>query len=296
VAGLGPGDRCSLRSLAADEPLGGTASTIRRWLLLEHAGPWGYDGLADARLADGVGPRLRDLGRRSGARVLLIRRPVPVATDGVRCFAVDTADGWAGTVRLDRIEDAAGLDPRDRDAFAPSPAPPVVVCTHGKRDVCCAERGRPLARATALAYPDRTWESTHVGGDRFAANLVAFPHGLYFGRLQPGEGPEIVRAYDDGRIGRLDRYRGRSAHPTHTQVADRELRERLGLDGIDAVRVERGRRHGDRAEVAFATTHGPHRVLLERSFGAPMRLTCQSAHEEAPARWRVLAIEAIERG
>ena len=55
------GDRCSLRSLATDEPLAGTASTIRYWLLIEHAGPWGRDGLLDARLPEGVGRALRGL-------------------------------------------------------------------------------------------------------------------------------------------------------------------------------------------------------------------------------------------
>ena len=48
-------DRCSLRSLAAGEPLAGTASTIRHWLLIEHPGPWGRDGLLDARLPAGLG-------------------------------------------------------------------------------------------------------------------------------------------------------------------------------------------------------------------------------------------------
>ena len=286
-------DRCSLRSLAAEEPLAGTASTIRHWLLIEHPGPWGRDGLLDARMPEGLGKAFRLLERRTGARVLLIRRPgrVPEHEDGsVLCVAVDAGDAWLGSAALDRIEDALELDPRDRVPFVGSREPLFVVCTHGRRDPCCAERGRPLSQKLAESSPNVVWESTHVGGDRFAANLVAFPHGLYFGRVAPEEGTDIVHGYADARIARLDRYRGRASDPLHVQTAERALRERLGLDRIDAVAPQRESRHGDGAEVVFATEHGPHLVRLERVLGTPMRLTCHASSEEAPPMWRTLEI------
>ena len=160
-----------------------------------------------------------------------------------------------------------------------------VVCTHGRRDPCCAERGRPLARATALAASDLVWESTHVGGDRFAGNLVAFPHGLYFGRVQPEEGPAIVAAYREGRIAHLERYRGRTIHPTPVQAAEATLRRQRGLDGLDDVALERARRDGDRVEVWFATPAGTALVTVARSLRPPMRLTCHSEREHAAPVW-----------
>lgn len=297
MAAPSPADRCSLRSLAADEPLAGTASTIRHWLLIEHAGPWGRDGLLDARLPDGLGRELRVLEGRTGARVLLIRKPhrVPEYDDGtVLCFAADAGDAWLGFTAVGTIADALELDPRDRSSFDGSPHPLFVVCTHGRRDPCCAERGRPLVERLAASFPDLTWESTHVGGDRFAANLVAFPHGLYHGRVEPDEGPEIARGYDEGRIARLDRYRGRSSDPFHVQAAERALRDHLDLDRIDAMTPERSDRRGDRAEVIFATVMGRHRVRLERTLGAPMRLTCHASHEHAPPVWRALEVERAD--
>ena len=55
-----------------DEPLAGTATHVRTWLLLEHSGPWGNDALLDARLPDGLGPALQqqaqDLSRQDPAR------------------------------------------------------------------------------------------------------------------------------------------------------------------------------------------------------------------------------------
>jgi hypothetical protein len=279
--------RCSLRSVAANEPLAGTASRIRHWLLIEHGGPWGRDGLLDARLAEGVGAGLRALEARSGARVLLIRQPLRTGRDeGVVCVAIDTRDAWIGASRIRRVRDALDLDPRDRSAFGSTDEPLFVVCTHGRRDPCCAERGRPLARATALAAPTLVWESTHVGGDRFAANLVAFPHGLYFGRVEPEEGPEIVDAYRDGRIAHLRRYRGRTIHPTPVQAAEAALRQQRGLGRVDDVALERVRHNGDRVEVSFVTPAGTVVVTVERSIQPAMRLTCHSGQELVAPVWR----------
>ncbi|MGH2640196.1 MAG: sucrase ferredoxin [Actinomycetota bacterium] len=293
-------DRCSLRSLAAGEPLAGTASTIRHWLLIEHPGPWGRDGLLDARLPAGLGRELRDLERRTGARVLLIRKPdrFPEYGDNTLiCFAVDTREAWLRSAVLDRIEDAVHLDPRERASFAGglAEAPLFVVCTHGRRDPCCAERGRPLAGAAAAADREVIWESTHVGGDRFAGNLVAFPHGLYFGRVEPEEVADLMQGYRAGRIAPLHRYRGRSSDAFHVQTADRAVRDHLGLDRIDDVTRVRDTRRGDRAQVGCDTPLGHVVVHLERTSSAPMRLTCHSSADEAPAGWRVLGIER-ERG
>ena len=288
-------DRCSLRSLAAGESLAGTASTIRHWLLIEHPGPWGRDGLLDARLPEGLGRDLRALESRTGARVLLIRRPDRKAEygQGVFCCAVDTRDAWMGFQVLDGIDESALLDPRERGAFFDREGEPLfVVCTHGRRDPCCAERGRPLAEAAAAVGRDVAWESTHVGGDRFAGNVVAFPHGLYFGRVEPGEVADLMRAYDQGRISPLHRYRGRSCDPFPVQAAEHAVREHLGgLDLVDDVHRLRVDLRTAEIHVVFATPTGPFLVRLKSVPGAPMRLTCHATFEETRREWRVLGIE-----
>jgi hypothetical protein len=229
--------------------------------------------------------------------VLLIRAPggrPGGGVDRIACYAVDTRDAWLGASGLDRIEEAVLLDPRERGSFTGRPGEPVfVVCTHGRRDPCCAERGRPLAEAAARVAPEATWESTHVGGDRFAGNLVAFPHGLYFGRVEPADAAQIVRAYREGRIGRLERYRGRSAHPFHVQAAEVALRLHLGLDRIDDAVPAASRRDGDRAEVDVVVPTGTVRVRSERSAILAMRLTCHSVREEPAGHWMVRGIDAV---
>jgi hypothetical protein len=285
-------ERCSFRSEAAGEPLAGTASTIRTWLLVEHAGPWGADALRDARIPGHVGAALRRVQRMWDARVLLVRRVDRRSEGDVTVLAIDTADAWGGGIRLARIEEAVAVDPSDRALFEPLEGPIAVVCTHGRRDPCCAERGRPLAQATAAAFPDATWESTHVGGDRFAGNLVVFPHGLYFGRVEPERGPEVIRAYLEGRIV-LDLFRGRSRDPFPVQVAEHHLRVELELDGIDDVSLEQARRDAGILRAAFSTPSGSRTVTLEQLETAPMRLTCHAEREESPLAWRLVSIEPV---
>jgi hypothetical protein len=260
--------------------------------LIEHAGPWGRDGLRDARLPDGVGDALRAHERRTDSRVLLIRRPVRApGGDGVGCIAVDTRDAWIAGARLERIEHAVELDPSDRSGFPIEVDHPVaVVCTHGRRDACCAERGRPLAAAAASAFPRAVWESTHVGGDRFAGNLVMFPHGLMFGRVEAERAAGIIAAYGEGRI-ELDRYRGRTSHPMSAQAADIAVRARLGLDRLGDVIVLGVERRGALARVRLRVPTGEATVAVERRELPPMRLTCSAGAEERAAHWFVRGID-----
>ena len=177
-------------------------------------------------------------------RILLIRRPDRRTQDGVTVFAIHSGpdEPWIERTVLDSIDQAAGLDLErlghaERPGFEPSPDPLFVVCTHGRRDPCCAELGRPLARAVGSAFSDATWEGTHIGGDRFAGNMVAFPHGLYFGRLDERSGVEAASAYARGTID-LDHLRGRSCRPMDVQAAELFLRQRLDATGVDDVTIE----------------------------------------------------------
>jgi hypothetical protein len=282
-------DRCSLRSEEAREELAGTASAIRRWLLVEHAGPWGRDALRNARMPSELSAALRSMEERTGSRVLLIRRPDHSPRTSFACFAVDTREAWLGERTLGRIEDAAGLDPSERASFRTISGPLAIVCTHGRRDPCCAERGRPLAASAASS--GLAWESTHVGGDRFAGNLVLLPHGLFFGRVEPERAAEVIGAYGEGRIV-LDLFRGRSSRPMPVQAAEHALRTALALDGVDDAVPERiDREPGDVLATTFATSVGRYVVRMRRARGNPMRLTCHSVLEEAPPSWRLVRID-----
>ena len=211
--------RCSHASEAEGEPLVGTASTITNWLLVEHAGPWGEEALRHARLPAGLGDVLRRRERELKIRVLLIRRHGRGAAAKRSCFAIHTGPDrpWIEHADLEDVRDVAAidLDALGRGAsvgMTPTEDPLFAVCTHGRRDPCCAERGRPLAAALSEAFPEQTWESTHIGGDRFAGNMIAFPHGFYFGRVDAARRCRVATGYVGGTID-LEHLRGRSCRP-----------------------------------------------------------------------------------
>jgi hypothetical protein len=290
---------CSSVSAASGEPLIGTASRYRLWMMLEQPGPWGHRALVESNLPVEVGSHLRVLGRDLGIRVLLVKRRDPPPPRR-RCFFA-----YTGT-RDRRLRSLELGDPRELlDLDLPSLAtrhfagvgeevigPRFLVCTHGKHDPCCAREGGPLFRAIEHFRDRSVWESTHVGGDRFAGNLVCFPHGLFFGRVTPDEAPRIVEAYTRGEIP-LDRYRGRSAYSPAVQAAEEGIRRTYGLTGVDDLTLVRhvGReRPSQRIEFA-----GPNweRYAAEVEVGAlePRPLTCKAVHPHAPRAFSVSDVE-----
>ncbi len=73
-----------------------------------------------------------------------------------------------------------------------------LVCTNGKRDQCCALRGRPVAAAIAAATDWDTWECSHLGGHRFAATMMLLPTGDMFGWLDPESALEVMQTVRRG--------------------------------------------------------------------------------------------------
>jgi hypothetical protein len=286
--------RCSAMSEAAGEPLTATASQVRNWLLIKHDGPWGRDAFAHARLLGDLGSALLQRTHTHDVRPILIRRSIRAADDDVTCFAVHSGPGtpWIERLQLEGIGAALDLDMealgRGRSIGGVQvPGPLFLVCTHGRHDPCCAERGRPLALTTVAAFPDATWECSHIGGDRFAGNLVAFPHGLYFGRVGPEDGPRIARAYLAGRID-LDHYRGRSCYPVAVQAAERSVRVGHSLDGVDDIVVGTTTNDGPGTTVVLQTPAERLAVRVEVEAGQEQRLTCHSEGAQSPPRYRLL--------
>ena len=229
---------CSAVSLLRDEPLTATASRVERWLLVEHRGAWGPESVPPGRMAQPVARALAQQAATGLARLVLIRRPAgqPV-TPGRWVFAVDSRPGRERTLARHIADDAelltlvAPYGPGAPAGWTELTQPLLLVCTHGRHDRCCALKGRPVAQALAAAHPTQVWESTHVGGDRFAANLVVLPAGHYFGRVQA---TEVVALVADLAAGLLPagRVRGRSSLPLPTQAAQQFARKATGRWGV----------------------------------------------------------------
>jgi hypothetical protein len=215
----------------------------RAWLLVEHPGPWPAEA-TEAELPDPLAG-LVAFAASLDIRVQLIRRPGRRPASDVRSvFAGWTAgaEPWlrhgqlpAGQLSSGPLSSGpgpAGLDLRELDlkelaagiipAFgAPVTEPVYLVCAHARRNACCARFGAPLAQALAARHPGQVWETTHVGGHRFAANLVILPHGRYYGPVGVAQAAAAIDAYADGTISPW-RYRGRAGQPKAEQQAEYE--------------------------------------------------------------------------
>ena len=286
--------RCSLASLAATEPLAGSAPTERSWLFVEAAMPWGRQALAESRLPDAVRGRLLDL---HDVRVQLIRRHGAESSSGVTIFAAtSTKDGFAvESARLADHHEVLDLPLDDLSVghglgLTAFTDPLWLVCTNGRRDRCCAELGRPVAAALAARWPEGTWETTHLGGHRFAATLLALPSGVVLGRLDADSVVDACAALADNELP-LGLLRGRAGLAGAAQAAEIAVRQDLGLLSVGGVEVEAL----DVGEllVSARAPGAPRRfrVVVAEQPGSPARLSCADDVAKPTSRFTVTAIE-----
>jgi (2Fe-2S) ferredoxin len=273
----------------------GTAAPATRWLLVEHPGGWAPAALDSPGIDAAVADRLHRTALEVGGRVVLIRRPgraaVPDPPEPRRWIVLDL-DGrqergtWrrsgdllvAGTVLRDGPSDAADGHP---------PEPLLLVCTHGRHDVCCAVRGRPVAQALAVRWPQQTWECTHIGGDRFAANLLVVPDGTVYGGLDAATAVDVVQNHLSGAVD-LQHLRGFSAHRPPVQAALAAVLREHGPAGVGDVRP--GAVVGDgsswRVEVlGRGAVPARSAVTVRRTSQPPARLTCRAEADATAYVW-----------
>jgi hypothetical protein len=213
-------------------PSAATAPTeSRAWLLLEYDGLWAEQA-AQTALPAPLG-KLAIAADELGIRVQLIRRPRR-ETPGDHVYA-----GWTAGPEPWLVETTAdGLDLVALAAGAQLAGtrvgPLYLVCVHGRRNRCCAQFGGPLAKELASRYPVETWETTHVGGHKFAANLVLLPHGLYYGPADLAAATGAIEAYQRGEV-TAHRYRGRAGQDVQAQEAGYAALARAGHMPVNAL-------------------------------------------------------------
>jgi len=229
--------RCSDAARVRQDSLDATAPPTTAWLLLEIQGPWGPRGLLDSSLSNVTAQAVQARADIHGLRVLLIRRFGRRSTLGPFAWGVVDASSqrtswgtWTDPNQLlnDPLPSPGQLGCQTSDD------PLYLVCTHGKHDTCCAVRGRPLAQAFTVMRPNQTWECTHLGGDRFAANVVVLPSGHYYGHVEPVEAAKIVHRVEQGRVF-VPRLRGQSGEAPAAQAAQLYVRRSTGEDHADAL-------------------------------------------------------------
>jgi hypothetical protein len=285
---------CADVSGAASEQLSATASRVDRWLLVEYRGLWDRDVLGGSLLSEPLKEHLREqLGRLGHSRLLFIKQPARRRHTRRMLYLGNSRPGEESlhALEFERHDDLLDYDFADAMLSGGLPAVPVdhpilIVCTHGKRDRCCAKYGRPLYDGLRdKVDPAWVWQSTHVGGDRFAGNVVLLPEGLYFGRVGEDDLGPLLDSYFERRIHR-DRYRGRSAYTFIVQAAECALRTAEGLDGIDDVGLRRVARSGEGWRVTLSAKGATRKVDVRMDLAEePVYLTCGSPTPQRPRRY-----------
>ena len=269
--------RCSALAEELGEPMAGTVDQRRRWLLLEDRSAWGdrcRRGALRRRCGrDREAPAACGCYSSGAARVIR-----PTTRCAARSSSTPRPRRWPcgpSAARRPRVE-AAGRRCRSMSSAPHLTDPILLVCTNGRRDACCALRGRALTLALADEHAERTWECTHLGGHRFAANLVCLPHGIVYGRVPP----------DDGRrLAGLPRRAARSRAPARP----------LGVAGTGpgrgdrAATAARARRASTTCELVAARGRGPRHRDLSRPDGRTHRLELRAERVEPPRADRAAA-------
>jgi hypothetical protein len=278
---------CADLSRENDEPLAATASRIDNWFLIEYRGLWARDAVPGSGLSDEVKRHLRDQVRSvPHGRLLFVRRP---DRRGRRELVAFTAASRPGQTTITRTEFGTYDDLRRLDLRAGTPTghPLFLVCTHGKHDPCCARYGRPLYEALRDELePAWVWQVSHIGGDRFAGNLVCLPEGLYYGRVEREAAGALLDEHLARRVS-MTHYRGRSIYTFTVQAAERAVREQTGLAGIDDLALQHVERRNGTTYVTFAAGAEMHELRVDVEPGDLSRLTCTSESLERPPRYVV---------
>lgn len=288
---------CTAAARGRGDPLAGTVPVTRRWLLIEHPGPWQHDALGGVGLPPDVLTDLVSAIQGHGARALLVRRPGRQTSYPDRAWGVlDQVDGGERWGTWSHAEDllAAAAALAHPEALPAAPGQTLLVCTHGRHDTCCAIWGRPVAAALAERWPQQTWECSHLGGDRFAASLLVAPDGLYYGHLDPESAVDVVAAHLRGEVDPTY-LRGSSAAAPVAQAALVAAHRALGPAPARAfwpVGLEADGEQCWRVRIGTGDGRGPVDVRVRRSRQAPAQLTCGALGSSSAAVYETELLNA----
>lgn len=281
---MSPRRYCSELSLAAGEPLAGTAARVDVWLLLEYNPVWRAKAVTDNDLSAEVTAWLDQqmasaTDRGLQPRLQFIRQP-ELDRDQVTLFA-GTAEGLyraevGGYGAITDLDLATGLGSASMPRVEESQ---YFICTNGQRDLCCARFGLPAYARLRELVGERAWQTTHVGGHRFAPNVLTLPQGVLYGRVRPEDVPRFVEDVEAGRLAR-DHVRGRSALPAEAQVAETALDEEI----LELICCEAG-------QVVLRTRTGERRIRVVEA--DPMEIIASCGDEETECVRPITA--ALER-
>jgi (2Fe-2S) ferredoxin len=150
-----------------------------------------------------------------------------------------------------------------------------------------------VAAALAERWPDRVWECSHVGGDRFAPNVVLLPDGFYYGNLHPQSAVDVVTRHLAGTVP-SESLRGMARFVPPVQAAAIAAYAELGPLDVGDVRVLAMRQvgphdgHGSETFVDLEVAgHGRVAVAVLSVRRKEEQLTCRATRLTPATEYRI---------
>jgi hypothetical protein len=302
---------CSERSRSRGERMFGSVGQQDAALLLEYPWPFGKSCVSCDRLPEAFKERILEERRRSretgtGLRLsvaMLRQRSRPLSGEIAFWIALpDACDPVLYEFRLDSYEELIAFDIPGVVARASAydryirTEPLFIACTNGRKDPCCARYGMRAYNALVQQVGHLAWQSTHIGGCRFAGNVVCFPHGIYYGHVDPDDVAPILEEYRRQRL-YLEKYRGRLSLSLEADVAEYCLRLETGIRELAQFRlVDVQHQTEDRWSARFVSrsTGKIHRVEVVRTRADyEDYLSCQATEQQRPPQYRLIQHEVL---
>ena len=240
-----PGFSCKAFSEQAGEPLFATAIRTDVYLLLEYDGTWEEKAFEKSAVPVEVKAwitlKMKEL---PAPRLLLIKSGTPARLGKIHFFVAVTQEktpslyafelqSYEDLLKLDLLAIVAG-DSKYQAHLRQEPL--FLVCTNGRRDPDCARHGTTVYNVLLAARGDEAvpsaWQSTHVGGHRFAANMTLLPYGVLFGRMDAKSTLKALDSYRRGEV-YMPNLRGRACYSEIVQAGEYFLRQKTGDMGLD---------------------------------------------------------------
>ena len=281
---------CRELASAAAAPLQGTAIHVELWLLIEYARPWRARALQDNEFPAEINAALARLvdelaGHGVSLRVQFIKQASSAQIEKPRLFLADGRSG-CGRLMAGTLESYASLtELRAADLLSmripggvEDDAGVYLVCTNGQRDLCCARFGLPVYESLRIAHGTGVWQTSHVGGHRYAPNIVCLPSGIVYGFAEESIATELVANHQSGVIA-LEHLRGRSGYTPAMQAADCFVRAAHDHRELDPLRfkVASSKDAGDsseRQEFSYDGAYSGRVTVHRRVLDEPVVASC----------------------
>lgn len=270
---------CSLAS--TDLSMAGTADPVDVWLMLEYPMSWKAKVLEDNQLAEITRQWLADSIGSLQAQGLKVRpqfiRQPEYERDSLRLI-VATADlCWQlegqgyGVLHDVQLDDFLSSVPPGGERLE---QPLYFVCMNGQRDRCCARFGRPIYNALREQFGDRVWQVSHLGGHRFAPNILTLPQGGVYGRVTDANLQAFADAVERDEL-HFESLRGLGWHNKAVQAAQ-VFSARQGLVPVSAEETASGH-----TKVVFSVSEGESISITVGQSSSPV-LALASCKDDQP--------------